>query len=83
MSDSQKAELWHHSWDTILLFMIICNLIPNLECVFASLKMPKMKSVPFLAVMEKKDLTRKVVIAFQVTFPIYTLTFLNVSGHVI
>jgi hypothetical protein len=54
-----------------------------LRCVFTSLKTPKMKSVLSLVAMQKKDLTRKLVIVFHITFPIYPLTSLNVSGHVI
>jgi hypothetical protein len=45
--------------------------------------MSKMKSVMFLVTMYKKDLTCKLVIVFHITFPIYPLTSLNVSGHVI
>jgi hypothetical protein len=53
------------------------------HCVFTSLKMPKMKSVTSLVAMHKKDLTRKHVTVFRITFPIYPLTSLHVSGHVI
>jgi hypothetical protein len=59
---------------------IICNVV---QCVFTSLKMPKMKSVTFFVAMQKKDLTYELVIIFNIIFPIHPFTSLNVSGHVI
>jgi hypothetical protein len=45
-------------------------------------QVPKMKSVTSLVAMQKKDLTLKHVTVFHIIFPIYTLTSLNVYGHV-
>jgi hypothetical protein len=56
--------------------------LEHIQCVFTSFKMPKMKSVTYLIAMQKKDLTRRLVVVFHITFPIYPLTFLNVFGHV-
>jgi hypothetical protein len=55
----------------------------NVQCAFTSLKMPKMKSVTSLVVMQNKDLTRKFMIVFYVIFPIDPLKSLNVFGRVI
>jgi purine nucleoside permease len=55
----------------------------KIQSVFTSLKTAKTESITSLFAMQKKDLTRKLVIVFYIIFSIYPLTFLNVNGRVI